>query len=182
MPSPFSRYGVIILSIRTASISTSASWPVWAKRSGFGWISSDVSLTNIPIVVSLHIPVRSALRPQTIPPPARFLRLTIPFSLPCRRWGRARYFFPVFSPLCIFICCSVSSLQTPFTSVLWLKCHFYFDPARQSGRSHRWGRYSYTKAHFQRWRYQQFYLNPYQIQTGSIFVHYVACIFLVKNE
>ncbi|OVV10403.1 hypothetical protein BME89_23030, partial [Klebsiella quasipneumoniae subsp. similipneumoniae] len=43
-------------------------------------------------------------------------------------------------------------------------------------------RYSYTKAHFQRWRYQQFYLNPYQIQTGSIFVHYVACIFLVKNE
>ncbi|EPM0249449.1 TPA: hypothetical protein ACPYZP_005740, partial [Klebsiella pneumoniae] len=25
-------------------------------------------------------------------------------------------------------CCSVSSLQTPFTSVLWLKCHFWFLP------------------------------------------------------
>lgn len=103
MPSPFSRYGAMILSIRTASISTSASWSVCANRSGLGWISSDVSLINIPIIVSLHIPVRSALRPQTIPPPARFLRLTIPFSLPCRRWGRARYFFPVFSPLCIFL-------------------------------------------------------------------------------
>nr|QTX14128.1 hypothetical protein [Klebsiella pneumoniae] len=72
MPSPFSRYGAMILSIRTASISTSASWSVCANRSGLGWISSDVSLINIPIIVSLHIPVRSALRPQTIPPPARF--------------------------------------------------------------------------------------------------------------
>nr|QTX14127.1 hypothetical protein [Klebsiella pneumoniae] len=71
-----------------------------------------------------------------------------------------------------FICCSVSSLQTPFyfcavaknAIFLFLTLH-----GNQGGPTDEADTVT-RKPIFQRWRYQQFYLNPYQIQTGSIFL------------
>jgi hypothetical protein len=64
-------------------------------------MSSAVSLMKIPIVVSLHCPIRSAFSPHTIPPAVIFLSVTTPFPYRAKVW-KSREIFLLYLHLNVF--------------------------------------------------------------------------------
>ncbi len=138
----------MILSIRRLYFLTSASWLfAWT---GLDWLGYPRRIINkYPDYRIVTYPCEVSIK-ATNNPTTSDSRLTFLFPYP-RRWGRARYSFPGFSPLCIFfICCSVSSLQTPFYFCAVRSnamCFILTLPGNQGGPADR-GRYSYAESPF----------------------------------